>query len=701
MSIVTELLNKRQFQLNEMQKQIAPIIENSNKNVVISALTGSGKTLLAEIGMYKAIKEGKSIIYLVPLKALGNEKYTYFKEFFDNEGYKTTIRSGDYDSEDDDLPEYDVVIATYEKMDSLLRHRNKFIEKVGLIVVDESHSIGDTTRGSTLEILLTRLMIKCQNARIICLTAVMQNSNELAKWLNAEFCLSTWRAVPLAEGVSYWEGNRFTIMWKDGRRDQFEQLAPDLVTSLALQTIAVQQAQVLIACMSRKETYTMSRRIAPEISKCLTEDEKEQLNMLAEHINNRELAEFLKQGVAVHNASLNKQQRLLIEEAFKRRILKAISSTSTLFQGLNLPARRVIVVNIKRFNPYATNAKEKFKRIPKYEYSNLSGRAGRYGLDPFGETILLGFQNYCKNCNSRLDNPTQLPQKCFRCGTWAWYDDTAFSLLDYLKQPNELIKSQLGDEFQMFSHVLSEVSIDQPISIDELRHFFSLTFGAKFQRVEANVEHALELDMDKLGLIYKDNEQKLHTSLMGRLVAMTYINPLSYATINHYLMVDKEYKIDSWLQHIIECPDFKRGAPQEPDYVKVLKYWIDGHEMECHTTNSCGVCIKDITGTSPGDIHLGSELGQWIANAAGVIAAAKRMPETVKQLQNLEIRLKYGVTDNLLDLCKIPFVGREISRKLFDYGITDRKMLRDNIDEESVKRICFRYHSRIREVVMR
>ena len=692
MSVTTDLLAKRKFTLNPPQKSVFPIIENSDRNLVISWLTGSGKSLPAELSMLKAVKQGKKAIYLAPLKSLCSEKFEYFNEHLAS-GINVTIRYGDYDADDNDLTNYDIIVATYEKMDSLVRHKAKWLGDVGLICIDEAHSIGDKTRGSTLEILITRLMFKCPTARIVCLTAVMQNAKDLADWLDADFNLSTWRAVPLEEGVAYWGGENAVIKWKNGEETKLKAYAHDTITSLALETIVEQQAQVLVFCISRKETFETARNLSAFVGNYLTPEEHGQLNMLAEHMGNRDLAEYIRNGVGVHNASLNKQQRFLIEEAFRRHVIKALTCTTTLAQGINMPARRLIVVNLKRFNPNAKIGEPKFPRIAKSEYSNICGRAGRFGLDTKGESVLVGFERYCKFCSALVGFIPRFPLQCPHCRQWLWYDDTVQSLQEYLAQPNEPIKSQLGDEFQMYSHVLSEVSIDQPITIQALGDFFKQTFGARFQNTFYNADQALQVNM-KLGLIYEKNSS-LSTSLMGRLVSMTYINPLTYGHLNHLLLQPKPFLMENWITNIVTAPDFKRGVSDSIDFTGVLKYWIDETDIECHTTNECGSCIKAKTGVGPGDVHLATEMAQWIANATHVIAAVNKK-EFVKPLSELEVRLKYGVKMELVDLCKQPYVGRVIARKLFDNHITDRPLLKANIDMPIVEKICGRLYNRVK-----
>ncbi len=175
------------------------------KNLLVCTPTASGKTLIAEIAAFKTILEQrKKAVYIVPLKALANEK---FKDFGKRYGKmaRIALSIGNLDSADPYLADYDLVIATAEKMDSLLRHHSPWLHDIGVLIVDEIHLLNDVGRGPTLEVLITLLkqLIKMQ---IIGLSATIGNPEELAEWLEAELVVDKWRPVELKKGV-YFDGN--------------------------------------------------------------------------------------------------------------------------------------------------------------------------------------------------------------------------------------------------------------------------------------------------------------------------------------------------------------------------------------------------------------------------------------------------------------------------------------------------------------
>ena len=174
------------------------------ENLLVCTPTASGKTLVAELAAIKNILDGHGkAVYIVPLKALAREKYKDFKERYGHL-VRVALSMGDMDKGDAYLSDFDLIITTSEKLDSLIRHRAPWINKIGTVVVDEVHLLNDPGRGPTLEILLTILrgILKSQ---LIALSATICNPLELAKWLEAKLVEDDWRPVELKKGI-YFDG---------------------------------------------------------------------------------------------------------------------------------------------------------------------------------------------------------------------------------------------------------------------------------------------------------------------------------------------------------------------------------------------------------------------------------------------------------------------------------------------------------------
>src|SRR6266545_3827100 len=170
------------------------------ENLVLAIPTASGKSLVAYLAILASVLRGGKALYIVPLRALAAEKYEALKDF-EPLGIKVGISVGDYDSADPTLEKLDVIVATSERADSLLRHRTNWLQRLSVVVADEVHLINDADRGPTLEVTLAKLRQVNPKAQVLALSATIKNSEELARWLEAEHVKSNWRPVPLKEGV--------------------------------------------------------------------------------------------------------------------------------------------------------------------------------------------------------------------------------------------------------------------------------------------------------------------------------------------------------------------------------------------------------------------------------------------------------------------------------------------------------------------
>ena len=193
-----EITNLRPAQEKSIRKGLL-----QGRNLLVCTPTASGKTLIAELAALKSVIDGKGkAVYIVPLKALASEKHRDFKRRY-GKIIKIALSIGDIDSSDHYLADYDLIIVTAEKLDSLIRHNSPWLSSIATIIVDEIHLLNDTERGPTLEILLTILKQLLKNAQIIGLSATIGNAEELAEWLQADLIVDEWRPVKLHKGIYY------------------------------------------------------------------------------------------------------------------------------------------------------------------------------------------------------------------------------------------------------------------------------------------------------------------------------------------------------------------------------------------------------------------------------------------------------------------------------------------------------------------
>ncbi len=204
-----DILNKEVKELRPAQEKAVRKGLLEGRNLLVCTPTASGKTLIAELAAIKNIFDGKGkCVYIVPLKALASEKFKDFKKRYGSViGIALSI--GELDSADPYLADYDLIICTAEKLDSLIRHHTPWLSSVATIIVDEVHLMNDVSRGPTVEILITILRKLLRNMQLIALSATIGNPEELAEWLNAELVIDDWRPVKLHKGIYFEEEVEF------------------------------------------------------------------------------------------------------------------------------------------------------------------------------------------------------------------------------------------------------------------------------------------------------------------------------------------------------------------------------------------------------------------------------------------------------------------------------------------------------------
>ena len=238
----------------------------AGKNMVLAIPTASGKTLVAILGVLKhVIAKGKGL-YIVPLKALAEEKFNDFKAF-EHLGFSVGMSVGDFDDLGRELEKRDIVVATSEKADSLSRHDMNWIERLSVVVADEVHLIHDPSRGPTLEVLLARIRTINPQCQIIALSATIQNSKEIADWLDAEHVTSDFRPVELKEGV-FLDGE---VTYTDNSKETFPHLDDPVVSVVNASVEAGEQSLVFVN--TRRSTESLAERLGLYLHECIPKDQ--------------------------------------------------------------------------------------------------------------------------------------------------------------------------------------------------------------------------------------------------------------------------------------------------------------------------------------------------------------------------------------------------------------------------------------------
>jgi helicase len=436
------------------------------KNTLVAIPTASGKSLLAYMAMAKRLSEGHArskAIYIVPLKALAMEKYEELSELGRALNLSVGLGIGDATSEAKNIKECNILVCTSEKLDSLLRHNAEMVADVCCVIADEFHLMNDGSRGPTLEINLTRLRHIKPDAQLVALSATVGNASALAEWLGAELVVSEWRPVALEYATfhdfhveprkiqSPGEGGASNLLGPPRHLDGLKSHPVWSVVSDGMD----QSSQVLMFVGTRRSAQSEANNLAKRVKKRLEKEEPERyaaLQELAQTLSGRsqsnladQLASCLAGGVGFHHAGLTHAQRKEVESAFKTGLLVALTATPTLAAGVNLPARRVLVRDLKRWDDGMS------RPLPVMEVRQMLGRAGRPKYDDRGEAWV-----YCK-------------------GTDGW--EVADAVADrYFFGPVEDVTSKLASEPALRMHLLASIATGGLVHRGDIEHFFSSTF---------------------------------------------------------------------------------------------------------------------------------------------------------------------------------------------------------------------------------
>lgn len=437
----------------------------SGKNTMLCIPTASGKSLVAYIGIVnqlKSLNPGSRGIYIVPLKALATEKLEELKHLGESLGLKIGLGIGDAPSETKQIDDCDILVCTSEKLDSLMRSKSEVLRRVSVVVADEFHLLNDSHRGPTMEINLARIRHLLPNAQIITLSATVGNSQDLADWLESDLIVSQWRPVSL-EYATLAELELEPRAIQKSELSTSADLGPPRtldgpkshIAWAALQDVYEIKGQLLVFVASRRSAQSEAKKLAKRMQKYLEKNNPEALPALKElsarlarssnSAMGDTLAECVKGGVAFHHAGLMHTQRAEIEKAFKERILCCLSATPTLAAGVNLPARRVLVRDLKRFDDGMS------RLLPVMEVKQMLGRAGRPRYDSVGEAWLA-----CKGGDPR---------------------QVADEIADrYIHGPVEDITSKLAAEPAMRFHLLSSIATGGLNARRAIGEFFAGTY---------------------------------------------------------------------------------------------------------------------------------------------------------------------------------------------------------------------------------
>ena len=658
------------------------------KSLVLASHTASGKTLIAELTILSRFHNGnlEKAVYMVPLKAIASEKYSEFKQL-EKYGLRVALTTGDYDSEDEYLKDYDVIITTNEKFDSLLRHKPTWLNDINLVVVDEIHYIDDPKRGPVIESVLAKIMSLRRNLQILALSATVSNVEEIASWLKADYVISSWRPVPLKEGI-YLNGK---IFFNNGEVSEIKRIKNNPVLDLVYDTLS-KNGQTLVFTNSRSMAEKLASKIASAIGGKLDFLLDRNLNkMLSEFENssnarrlNEKLINLAANGVVFHHAGLTYMQRKIIENYFREGVLKVIVATPTLAAGVNLPARRVIIHSYRRYEIGKGHLP-----IKTMEYKQMSGRAGRPGFDEYGEAILIAKSEYEMRILQTM----------------------------YINAKPESLFSKLIRESALRNFILSLIASEGAVSFKELVEVLKKTLYYTQYRVN---EKELTFKLGKItdfllreGFVNKYREL-IEVTRFGKRVSELYIDPLTAIIYREFLEKANPHLTsnDEILFTMSLAPDMPRISVRKHDRGNIEYFLLDfldeaqidpykfsflsEYDIACaaKTTMLLRDWINEVSedsivekyGVGPGDIFGLIETADWLLYSLSELAKiVSHNTEIITKINNVRKRVKYGVKEELLELVTLREVGRVRARALFEKGFKSINDLKKAKIEDLIK----------------
>jgi helicase len=505
-----------------------------DRNLLVSAPTSSGKTFVAEMAAMRHLDRGRRVVYLVPTKALAEEKFRAFTRVCAPLGYRTAIATRERPDSDRQVLEgrYDLLVAVYEKMKAFLVARPEMLAGIGAVIADEVQTLGESGRGDTVDLILTKIVRAPYSTQLILLSAVLgDDTRRLADWLGCETLVWRERPVALREGV--FDAATATFSYRDANSGQrgderlHETVLPepddpagDSLDAAHRQEILLRLAahlagngeQTLLFVPTRYMSRNWAHLLASRVQLPPADAILDEIRAYEDSLSRDLLVETLRQGVAFHNADLAWDLRQLIERHFNSGAIRVLVSTSTLAQGVNLTGRNVLhvpdIVETDRWT-----GRHAFVALTRSRFRNQGGRGARLrsGQD-FGRSILVA--RHSQEAQRLLKN--------------------------YIEGDLEALEPQIGlDRLDHF--VLDLVASRVARSHADLLDFFHQTFtGRTLWRTDsAPLAQRLDAAIEELTgrhLLTRDAQQdQLAVSGLGEVAAATGLQTRTVLALAEYL----------------------------------------------------------------------------------------------------------------------------------------------------------------------
>ncbi|XP_025417440.1 DNA polymerase theta-like isoform X2 [Sipha flava] len=677
------------------------------RNLVYSAPTSAGKTIVAEIlTMQTILERDKKVLIILPFVSVVREKMLYFQELFEGTNKRIAGFMGSY-TPTGGLRSINVAIATIEKANGIINRlmEDDGLQDIGCVVVDELHMLGDSNRGYLLELLLTKIkyMSKIRSnlsIQIVGMSATLPNLELLAKWLDASLYETDFRPVPLKQylkiGKHVYNASNLTLNHIIKPSITFKN-DPDDIIHLCIETI-LQGYSVLIFCFTKKWCESLALDIASEIKRLGSDNKSKTGIELRNQLKGESLCDVLEQlrrcpvgletdlsktisfGVAFHHAGLTMDERDIIEGGFKQNIVRVLVATSTLSSGVNLPARRVIVRS-----PHCHGFP-----IDILQYRQMIGRAGRMGVDTAGESYLICNENERKMGEEVATQNLPLIKSCLGVGHFS--NCLKRALLEVVAG---CVVSTTEEAFEYIKCTLLYMSTNENFNENPIHQCLKLLVEHQFIRENDNKLAPTNLGQACLAasvtpeiglkLIKELDKARQNFALDSELHLLYLITPYSVSEqIGHldwFRVLNIWEKLPHSMRKVGDMIGIEEGFIVKAMTGTTFSMSSDKHKLAIHRRFYTSLLLQDLInevpintlvvkyGTSKGLLQ---SLQQSSSTFAGMVTQfCKRLGWSSLELliSQFSERLQFGVQRQLVELLRLDCLNSITARTLYNAGI--------------------------------
>ncbi|KAJ6637700.1 putative ATP-dependent DNA helicase HFM1 [Pseudolycoriella hygida] len=535
-----------------MQSEVMDKVLHTDKSIVVSAPTGSGKTVVLELAIIKSLKTMEEIeykgdfkfIYIAPIKALCNEIAADWKFKFDPLGVVCGSVTGDDNDFDLNTSNYNIIVTTPEKFDSLSRRWNvcDYMSTIKLLMIDEVHLLNEDKRGPILEAVVSRM--KCirlklnqqqhltNRIRFVAISATIPNIEDLALWLDDKDntlyhkVSDDLRPVKLERhvlGYPYYNSTPFRF---------------DMNLTYKLPAVIEKYSNnkpALIFCNSRRSAEMGATTIIDKLRFNFSDEQRQKIMTLSSQVEDLKLRKTITNGIAFHHAGLCANDKKLIEDYFRSAALPILFSTNTLAMGVNLPAYLSVIKSTEMLIAGAVH------ELPEAVILQMIGRAGRPQFDDHGVAVIMTQSNKVKKYESLISGTAPIESHLHN------------HLIEHLN--SEFVSQTISNTdlvtYWMRSSYLYIRAIKKPLHYGFPANASVSTVDQKLDDLCSDAIHQLE----KYGLVTK-TDSFLKATQLGRLMAHYYLN---FETIKHFTKITGAERIEDMFNHLVSCPDFTDG----------------------------------------------------------------------------------------------------------------------------------------------